>query len=337
MNLEPLELRKGSQNYSKNKMAEIYLHDHPQFFDLINILAEEKDILPGLIEKDYWIMHCLYGLKKQGYQFQLKGGTSLSKGFGLIDRFSEDIDMHINPPPELGINENRKNQNKKNIQKKKDYYDQLSNELKIDGISEVKRDTDFDDKKQYNSGGIRLIYQRKTDSIEGVKEGILLEAGYDTVAPNTPVTISSWALERAMNTTGIEIIDNRATGILCYDHRYTFVEKLQTIATKFRKEMETGQAATNYMRQYYDVYSLLNDGSVQEFVGTPEYVVHKKDRFPADDLALAINKNEAFLLSNPEVRERLKKRYEGTKALYYKGQPPFEELLKTIHKYIDQL
>ncbi len=226
-------------------MAAIYLHHHPQFSQLISILEEEMDILPGMIEKDYWIMHCLYGLKKQGYQFQLKGGTSLSKGFGLIDRFSEDIDMHINPPAELGINENPNNQNEKNIQKKKDYYDQLAKEIKIDGMIEIRRDTDFDDKKRYNSGGIRLIYQQKTQSIDGVKEGILLEAGYDTVAPNTPVTISSWAYERAKNTPGIEIIDNRAIDILCYDHRYTFVEKLQTIATKFRKEMETDEVVTN--------------------------------------------------------------------------------------------
>ena len=318
-------------------MAAIYLHNHPQFSELVNILAEERDILPGLIEKDYWIMHCLYGLKKQGYQFQLKGGTSLSKGFGLIDRFSEDIDMHINPPAELGINENPNNQNAKNIQKKKEYYDQLAKEIKIDGITEVKRDTDFDDKNRYNSGGIRVIYQPQTDSIEGVKEGILLEAGYDNVAPNMAVTISSWAYERARNTTGIEIIDNRAVDILCYDHRYTFVEKLQTIVTKFRKEMETGQVATNYMRQYYDVYSLLDNKAVQEFTGTKEYLEHKEKRFPGDDFAIPVNKNEAFLLSDPAIRKRLQKRYEATKALYYKGQPPFAEVLKRIHQFIDKL
>ncbi|WEK33562.1 MAG: nucleotidyl transferase AbiEii/AbiGii toxin family protein [Candidatus Pseudobacter hemicellulosilyticus] len=318
-------------------MAAIYLHDHSEFQNLLNILWEESGILPGLIEKDYWIMHCLYGLKKQGYVFQLKGGTSLSKGLGLIDRFSEDIDMHINPPAELGINENPKNQNEKNIQKKKDYYDQLAGEITIAGIIEVKRDTDFDDKNRYNSGGIRLIYQQQSNPVEGVKEGILLEAGYDNVAPNMPLTISSWAYERAKNTFGIDIIDNRAVDILCYDHRYTFVEKLQTIATKFRKEMETGQVATNYMRQYYDVYSLLGDGQVQEFIGSGEYLAHKEKRFPGDDLAIPVNKNEAFLLNDKSIREKLQKRYESTKALYYKGQPPFEEVLNRIQRYIDKL
>lgn len=46
----------------------------------------------GLIEKDYWIMHVLYGLKSQGFEFELKGSKSLSNGYHIIDRFSEDID-----------------------------------------------------------------------------------------------------------------------------------------------------------------------------------------------------------------------------------------------------
>jgi hypothetical protein len=318
-------------------MAAIYLHDHPEFPDLLNILWDETGILPGLIEKDYWIMHCLYGLKKQGYDFQLKGGTSLSKGFGIIDRFSEDIDMHITPPAELDINENPNNSKPNNIQKKKDYYDQLAGEIKIDGIIDIKRDTDFDDTRRYNSGGIRLFYKKHTAPIEDMKDGILLEAGYDTVAPNMPVTITSWAYEKAKANPAIALIDNRAVDILCYDHRYTFVEKLQTIVTKFRKEIETGVVSTNYMRQYYDVYSLLEDKAVQAFIGAEEYLQHKKKRFPGDDFAIPVNKNEAFLLSDPTIRERLQKRYEERKSLYYKGQPAFEDILKRIHEYIDKL
>ncbi|HWI93018.1 MAG TPA: nucleotidyl transferase AbiEii/AbiGii toxin family protein [Flavisolibacter sp.] len=317
-------------------MAAIYLHEHKDFPDLLRILEDEEGILAGLIEKDYWIMHCLYGLKKMGYDFQLKGGTSLSKGFHLINRFSEDIDLHINPPEELGINENPKNSNEKNIQKKKEYYDTLAGEIEIDGIVSVTRDNAFDDTKKYNSGGIRLHYNRYMERAEGVKEGILLEAGYDTVAPNYPVTITSWAYERGKNA-GIDLIDNRAIDIRCYDHRYTFVEKLQTIAAKFRKEMKTGEVATNYMRQYYDVYSLLNDERVQKFIGTPEYLDHKKTRFSTEDFELPIYQNEAFLLSDPELREKFRNRYEQSKGLYYKGQPAFEDLLSGITEYVERL
>ena len=60
-------------------------------------------------------MHVLYGLKAQGFSFELKGGTSLSKGFKVIHRFSEDIDIHITPPKEFGINENPKNNKPNNV------------------------------------------------------------------------------------------------------------------------------------------------------------------------------------------------------------------------------
>jgi|GEM_PF-1072030 len=44
-----------------------YLHNHKQFADLLRIIEDETGIQAGLIEKDYWIMHTLYGLQKQGY------------------------------------------------------------------------------------------------------------------------------------------------------------------------------------------------------------------------------------------------------------------------------
>jgi hypothetical protein len=59
-------------------MPEQYLHERKDFIDLLRILEQETKIQIQLIEKDYWIMHVLYGLKKQGFEFELKGGTSLS-------------------------------------------------------------------------------------------------------------------------------------------------------------------------------------------------------------------------------------------------------------------
>ncbi len=63
-----------------------FIHNDPEFKELLAIVSGKKRIVPTLVEKDYWIMHTLYGLKQQGIEFELKGGTSLSKGFGLIHR-----------------------------------------------------------------------------------------------------------------------------------------------------------------------------------------------------------------------------------------------------------
>lgn len=314
-----------------------YLHNRPDFTDLLNIIAEDTGIQAQLIEKDYWIMHVLYGLKKQGFDFELKGGTSLSKGYKIIDRFSEDIDIHIKSPEDMGVEENPKKTKPKHIQSRKDYYDWLANNINIDGIVSIERDHAFDDLTLYRSGGIRLMYESKTGSIAGMKEGILLEAGFDTVTPNDSITISSWAFDKAASFENVKVLDNRAVDIVCYHPGYTFVEKLQTIATKYRQEQEDEKKSSNFMRQYYDVYNLLNNTIVQEFIGTPEYVAHKERRFPKVDLNIPISENEAFLLTESEIRSQFRKRYEATSALYYNGQPDFDILLKRLHDFIDRL
>jgi Nucleotidyl transferase AbiEii toxin, Type IV TA system len=63
---------------------------------LVEPVADSEKINdPALVEKDYWIMHAALGLKHVGLTFELKGGTSRSKGFGVIHRFSKQIDVRI--------------------------------------------------------------------------------------------------------------------------------------------------------------------------------------------------------------------------------------------------
>ncbi len=60
-------------------------------------VARNKDISEGAVEKDWWvtaILKVLFSLSPAKYMF-FKGGTSLSKGWNLIDRFSEDIDIAL--------------------------------------------------------------------------------------------------------------------------------------------------------------------------------------------------------------------------------------------------
>ena len=78
--------------------AKPLLHKLPHFKDLIELTAQAEKIKDAsLVEKDYWLMHALWGLQRLGFTFHLKGGTSLSKGFRCIHRFSEDIDLKIEP------------------------------------------------------------------------------------------------------------------------------------------------------------------------------------------------------------------------------------------------
>ncbi|MGE0773985.1 MAG: nucleotidyl transferase AbiEii/AbiGii toxin family protein [Sphingomonadaceae bacterium] len=229
------------------------LHDLPDFGDLIEVTARSHAIDPGLVEKDYWIMHGLWGLQQLGFRFELKGGTSLSKGFRLIHRFSEDIDILIHPDGELPTG---RNQNKPaHVEARREFYDGLPARLSIPGFGAVERDRNFDGDRM-RSAGIRLLYPALSPLPGGVKAGILLEAGFDQVAPNRPCLISSWAYDAAIASGLTDVTDNRAIDVACYEPGYTFVEKLQTISTKFRWYLETGEMPANFLRHYYDVYCL---------------------------------------------------------------------------------
>ena len=162
----------------------------------------------------------------------------------------------------------------------------------------------------------------------------MLEAGFAKVTPNEPRDISAWAYDYAADK--VEIIGNRAMGVACYDPGYTLVEKLQTISTKFRKQQEDGTMPVDFMRHYYDVWSLLQQLSVRAFIGTPLYVKHKDDHFPQADNK-NIRENAAFLLTDGKTRALYERAYEAGSALYYQGKPSFAEILATLDDWKDRL
>lgn len=55
-----------------------FVHDSPEFSDLLQIVAAERKLAPALVEKDYWVTHTLWALHAAGFEIWFKGGTSLS-------------------------------------------------------------------------------------------------------------------------------------------------------------------------------------------------------------------------------------------------------------------
>lgn len=312
-----------------------FIHNDPEFKDLLAIVSSKLGINVTLVEKDYWIMHSLYSLKQQGIDFELKGGTSLSKGYGIIHRFSEDIDIHIKT--NFGLPIEGKEDSTKVIKARKQFYDELANRIIINGINSIERDYEFDDPNKYRSGGIRLYYNAKTPILEGLKDGILLEAGFDTITPNSPLTISSWVWDHLVSINShANYINNNATSVLCYHPGYTLIEKLQTIIRKFRN-LNVSPNSKNFLRQYYDVFCLLGSDIVKDFIGTEEYQVHKTKRIKGKDGLIPIDRHPAFLLDDLETRKALENKYISTEKLYYKGQPPFNEVVERIQSFLHVL
>jgi len=310
-----------------------FLHEHPDFKALLEITARDKKIDdPYLVEKDYWIMHCLWGLKDVGFQYHLKGGTSLSKGYRCIHRFSEDIDIKIEPDGkcDFDVFAGKNHDKPKQIESRKNYFDWIQGFLsgKINGLTDVTRDTTFDD-EDFRSGGVRLHYKSHFEAAAGLKEGVLLEVGFDKTAPNQPLDISSWALETAQ-TSKVSVQDNSAKNVHCYEPKYTFVEKLQAVIKKFGqyKAGATGTASlpVNFIRHYYDLYQLIDRKDVREFIGTSDYEAFKKERFKS--LNTKIFESDALTLSDSKDRVAFEGAYTRSSGLYYQGRPSLDDMLK---------
>jgi len=80
-----------------NKFARLPLREQQAYFQET---ASRRDLRLWTVEKDFWVcwmLGILFGPSGLGSHLVFKGGTSLSKVYGVIHRFSEDIDLSVSP------------------------------------------------------------------------------------------------------------------------------------------------------------------------------------------------------------------------------------------------
>ena len=310
-----------------------FLHELDGAKELFNLIADEKQLLPAVVEKDYWIMHCLWGLQKSGLQFEMKGGTSLSKGWGVVDRFSEDIDIRFDAPAAL----NPKGDKPVHIAARFAFYDDLAARITMNGIV-AERNRGYDDPKAQN-GGISLKYRSHFPSTSKLNPEVLLEVGFDKTAPNEPRDFGSWALERAQERK-VDVIDNRAFVVKCFNPEYTFVDKLQTICRRFRQHRDRNDPDKDkpqfFLRHYYDLYMLLDVPRVRAFIGTDEYEAYKKQKLMTTDAAEFATR-AAFTLEDSESYALFEQEFQVMNAMLTPPRPKFADVMVRIRERAPRL
>jgi hypothetical protein len=91
------------------------------------------------------------------------------------------------------------------------------------------------------------------------------------------------------------------------------------------------------MRQYYDIASLLDTKTVQEFIDHPDYTAHKANWIRGKDAEIPIAQHPAFLLTDMALLADFTDRYQKTAPLYYRGQIPFVDLIARIQTHLHRL
>lgn len=302
-----------------------FVHELADAKALFETLGAEMNLLPIVIEKDYWVMHCLWGLKQAGFAFEMKGGTSLSKGWRCIDRFSEHIDIRFEPPEGLNL----RGEKAAHIAARLEFYDELAEAFDIPGTT-VERNRAYDDEKARN-GGVSLKFDSYFETLPELKPEVLLEIGFARTAPNEPKDVSSWAYDKVVEA-NVEVADNRAIAIRCFNPEYTFVDKLQTICRRFRQHRDRNEERDRprqFLRHYYDLYRLLGLERVEKFIGTTDYEMYKQEKLRGED-AREFASGVAFTIPDETTYRAFEKEFASISSLLLAPGPSFDELMQRI-------
>lgn len=248
------------------------LFEHPDFEQAV-IRAADHFQSPGMresfIEKDYFVTEALR-IINQSFSDKVifKGGTSLSKGWNIIQRFSEDVDIFFDPTtffPPLGKNG-------------------INRELKkLRQTIEAHAGLRFIENESRTIGGFgRCDYFEYVQKISGrgnIPNRLLIEVGTASgKEPTVKVNLQSY-LAQFLKETGISFgaEDESPFAMNLLHFRRTFVEKLFAIHAKVELFKKTGLKIGGYARHYYDLFCLSERPEVLQMLKTKEYEEIKND------------------------------------------------------------
>jgi Nucleotidyl transferase AbiEii toxin, Type IV TA system len=247
------------------------LSESPEFRDVI-VTAKEYFAQPGLteqfIEKDYYVSEALRIIATRWpNSIIFKGGTSLSKGWNLIQRFSEDLDLFLNRDtyqPKLS-----KNQVTKEL---RSIQDAILNQPKLTLVSGGRSEVGV-------SRTSYFTYPAIFSGLGGVKNQVMLEMG--TRSGNYPINtiqLSSYLAEFLQNTgESLGAEDESSFPMQLLHFRRTFVEKLFSIHSHVTEYQINGKPINTYARHYYDLFCLAQQPEVMAMLDSSEYQEIKED------------------------------------------------------------
>ena len=309
--------------------------DKDNFEGAIVATANYFEIPEIFIEKDYWVTYALHQLFHSEVKdlIVFKGGTSLSKCYSIIKRFSEDIDLVV-------------------IKNDVDTGSDLKRRLKdittiIDrSILEIVPDHTNTNKK----GSIRkIVYTFPKVGLGGkygeVKDDITLEVSHlGNFEPNVTKPIRTLIADYINSTPNIELITQFGLGdfeVKALAVERTFCEKIISLI-RFSYTESPITDLSNKVRHTYDLTLLLRHDSIKDFVNSDSFGIMLLQVAKDDDKAIPNNKEwlynhpkEALIFSDTlMVWNVLKKVYTGTKfneLLIGNAKPPHEnDVFETI-------
>lgn len=327
-------------------MAEAYLElPEADQKDILQAAAAELGRQATVLEKDIWVCWTLQTLfsMPSAHPMAFKGGTSLSKVYGVIDRFSEDVDITLdyrhfetNFDPFAEGTSNTKI--KKFSRRLKDYVKTYANDTvipflrtELDKLSTAGHHTIEVDE---NGEKVWVSFPSVTEEADDyLKSRVLIElGGRNVIDPNERHKISPYVAALTPD------LDYPTSEVVVLSPERTFWEKATLIHVECNRS-QLKENAERLSRHWYDLAMLGRHASGQAAIHNrvlfEDVIRHKKVFFNASYANYdACLENRLKLLPEAETLDGLQTDYEKMigAGMMYQTPPTFDEIVESIRR-----
>lgn len=305
--------------------------------------ANKMNVNEAIIEKDFWVvlvLDYLFNKSKFKKAFTFKGGTSLSKGYSLIRRFSEDIDLIIDWTV-FAVPENEPYKARSNTQQNK--YNQLLNAKAATFIKDILLDEiklgfghllgyDVEMECDKTEENIIIFRYPRLYSNDSILNTIRLEFG----------PLASWVSSEVIKVSPYindyypNAMNEPFTEVLTVIPARTFWEKA-TILHHEANRPKSSEIPDRYSRHYYDLYMmslvLPIDSLINDFDQLDSVVEFKKKFYPRGWARYDLAKRGTLKLVPNDYRiGELERDYKAMQDMLFGDKPSFNEIINSIRE-----
>jgi predicted nucleotidyltransferase component of viral defense system len=330
-------------------MREIALADPKDRADVFRSATEHHKLTAALIEKDFWVcwtLQRLFTLPGISEHLLFKGGTTLSKVYGAISRFSEDIDISVSReflrPGEADAAEAApsKTKSKKEIEELKSRFKQKVDEviepsLRASIAAELGESgwrLEPHEDQERHAGTLLFWYPAGLDTREQSRYNqprVLIEmGGRSDIWPSEPAQVIAYAAPAAP-----DLFEAVPVSVLAVER--TFWEKATLLHNEYYRPAGKTRG-DRISRHYYDLAQLAQNPEVAQRLTAdpkllPRVVEHKKlyyaDNWSRYDDVLT---NATRLVPPSESIDDLKRDYAEMRDMFWEEPPTFDEILTVL-------
>ena len=296
--------------------------------------AAKRGMSEAVVEKDYWVCFVLeriFSDEKLSQSLLFKGGTSLSKVFGLIERFSEDIDLIVdwrNITADNPLAKRSKSQQEQFNRKLQELGQAYIRDSILPQLKSILKDV-VDVSISEDPNVVDVAFPASF-SEQYIRPVVKLEIGPLAIwVPNAEFEISAYVTEEFP-----QMFHSKKFPVRAIRAERTFWEKVTILHHEAGRPVNSHQPI-RYSRHYYDLFCLANSSIKQNALSDLELlksVVSSKEQFyprgwARYDLAKA---GTMRLLPSDHHLKSLKVDYKEMRVMIFGNLPGFDEIVTRL-------